>query len=61
MDIGGGGGNSWNDRQQLEGRRKVEFGVTADKMYYCRCNVPLHLHYTLHKHTIGIGGYLLIL
>lgn len=39
MDIGGGGGSSWNDRQQLEGRRKGEFGVTADKTYYCRCNI----------------------
>ncbi|CAC5422632.1 unnamed protein product [Mytilus coruscus] len=43
------------------GRRIVELGVLAEKMYCCRCNVPLHLHDTLHERTTGFGSYLQII
>ncbi|CAC5370270.1 unnamed protein product [Mytilus coruscus] len=43
------------------GRRIVELGVLAEKMYCCRCNVPLHLHNTLHERTTGFGSYLQII
>ncbi|CAC5388974.1 unnamed protein product [Mytilus coruscus] len=43
------------------GRRIVELGVLAEKMYCCRCNVPLYLHDTLHERTTGFGSYLQII
>ncbi|XP_063438315.1 uncharacterized protein LOC134719240 [Mytilus trossulus] len=49
------------DNDWQVGRRIVELGVLAEKMYCCRCNVPLHLHDTIHERTTGFGSYLHIM
>ena len=53
--------NSVPDLSWRSGRRIVELGLLADKMFCVSCNVPLHLKDTTGERRGGFGSTLFIL